>query len=236
MGGQFQALIDALDVARDVRAVRYALKNLVTACGFDCFAYVYTSSTEVTALSDYPSSWQEIYRQNSYTRIDPVLRTARQSRSMFTWSADDCPVRRVRAEEKQFFSQAIDFGIRSGVTIPMETSFGGFAMLTLACDKPRVDLSMLRDAHRAATAIAYLHLRLGMIMDGVFANSMLHLSPQEAVCLNWSSLGKYMPEIAKIIGVEHRTVQYHLDNARDKLGAVNLPHAVRVALKNKLLS
>lgn len=235
LDGQFQALIDAVDVACDERAMRYAMKSFVTACGFDCFAYVYTSSTEITGFSDYPLKWQEIYRQSQYMRIDPVVTMAKRSMSMFTWSAD-FPARRANAEEKRFFSQATDFGIRSGVTIPMETSFGGFAMLTMARDRSRADVSMLRDAQRAATAIAYVHLRLSMIADGMFADSTLRLSPQEAVCLNWSSLGKYMPEIAKIVGIEPRTVQYHLDNARDKLGAVNLPHAVRIALKHNLLS
>lgn len=120
--------------------------------------------------------------------------------------------------------------------MPIEASFGRLAMLTMASNRPQADICILRDAHRAGTAVAYVHLRLAMIEEGAFEPSALHLSPQEAVCLNWSSLGKYMPEIAKIVGVEHRTVQYHLDNARDKLNATNLPHAVRVALLNKLLS
>ncbi|WP_454659207.1 autoinducer binding domain-containing protein [Bosea beijingensis] len=236
MDGQFQALIDAADLARDERAMRQALKNFVAACGFDSFAYVYISSTDVTGFSDYPLEWQNLYRQKLYSRIDPVVAAARRASKLFAWSAEDWPARRITPAEKQFLSEAVSFGIRSGVTIPMETSFGGFALLTLATSRPRAELSMFRDIHRAATAIAYVHLRFEMITGGLLSDSALQLSPQEAVCLNWSSLGKYMPEIAKILGVEHRTVQYHLDNARDKLRAVNLPHAVRIALENDLLS
>jgi LuxR family transcriptional activator of conjugal transfer of Ti plasmids len=54
------------------------------------------------------------------------------------------------------------------------------------------------------------------------------LSTQEATSLSRSSHGKSMNEIADLLGIRPRTVQFYLDNARDKLGASNLPEAVRI--------
>lgn len=109
-------------------------------------------------------------------------------------------------------------------------------MLTLASARPFTEISSLHDAHRAATAVAFVHIKLSMLGDLHIEETETRLTAQEAKCLTWSSLGKYMPEIAAILGIEHRTVQYHLDNVREKLGAINLPHAVRIALLRKLLN
>ncbi|MGB3390203.1 MAG: autoinducer binding domain-containing protein [Pseudaminobacter sp.] len=236
MDGQLKALIDTVDLARDERAIRGALKQFAAANGFDRFAYLHTLSTGVTAFSDYHAEWQSIYLSNAYSTIDPVVWKAKRTPHVFTWSADDRPARLRSTEERKFFSQAIDFGLRSGVTIPLEVSFGQTAMLTLATSKPKTDIRSLGTSQRAATALAYVHLKLSILGENFTGPATLRLSAQEAACLYWCSLGKYMPEIATIMGIEHRTVQYHLDNARDKLGAVNLPHAVRIAMKNKLLS
>lgn len=233
--GPYQALIDAVDIARDERTIRNALKNFVAGCGFARYAYLHTLSTGVTTFTDYPFE-QALYFRKLYCTVDPVVTTAKRKASMFVWSADDRPLSRRAPAERKFFAEAIDYGIRSGVTIPLEVSFGRTAMLTLATERSRVDTPLLRESQRAAIALAYVHLRLNMIIDGLIDSAGARLSAQEATCLNWSSLGKYMPEIGMIVGIEHRTVQYHLDNARAKLDAVNLPHAVRIAMEKKLLS
>jgi LuxR family transcriptional activator of conjugal transfer of Ti plasmids len=61
------------------------------------------------------------------------------------------------------------------------------------------------------------------------------LSTQEATSLSWSSHGKSMNVIADLLGIKPRTVQFYLDNARDKLGASNLQQAVRIAMEKKLI-
>lgn len=103
MDGQFQALIDAVDLARDEHALRQALKNFVAACGFDRFAYVQMSSTDGSGFSDYAPEWQERYYKQKFARIDPVVTTAKRLMSMFTWSADDLPARSSRLRKGAFF-------------------------------------------------------------------------------------------------------------------------------------
>jgi LuxR family transcriptional activator of conjugal transfer of Ti plasmids len=61
------------------------------------------------------------------------------------------------------------------------------------------------------------------------------LSTQEATSLSWSSHGKSMNVVADLLGIRPRTVQFYLDNARDKLDASSLQQAVRIAMEKKLI-
>lgn len=234
MDGYFQNLIDALDIPRDERAVRNALRNLTEATGFDRYAYLHVHGTETTALSDYSAAWQQHYLDSRYTTIDPVVTSAKRSQEMFVWSGDDVG-RSTPQEVRRFYGEASEFGIRSGVSFPVRTSFGRTAILTLASDRPHVDGSLLRDPTRAALAVAFVHLNLSLTTASELVAPAFSLTTQEATCLSWSSHGKPMPQIARIIGIKPRTVQFHLDNARDKLGAANLQHAVRIAIKHRLI-
>ena len=235
MDEKFQALIDAIDNAREERAVRTALKSFCSHCGFERYSYLHVNSTETSALTDYPTEWQAQYLHNAYVSIDPVVTTAKRSRRCFAWSAEDGIVRREPAEIRHFYKASIKFGIRSGLSIPIRTSFGRTAILTLASNRPRADIDMLQDPVQAALSVAYVHVHLNLIAASALETPEIALSPQEATCLSWSSHGKSMNVIADILGISPRTVQFHLNAARDKLGACNLQHAVRIAMQKQLI-
>jgi hypothetical protein len=48
--------------------------------------------------------------------------------------------------------------------------------------------------------------------------------------LAWAAQGKTYAEIGLLLGISFATVKSNLDNARHKLGAVNLTHAVALAI------
>ncbi|MCP3468674.1 autoinducer binding domain-containing protein [Bradyrhizobium sp. CCGUVB23] len=234
MGERLQGLIDAVDVAHDERSIHNAIKNFTIASGFNRYAYIHVHADDAVTFSDYPAEWQNLYSEKHYTVIDPVVTTAKRSMRMFAWSAEDRDVRRISREIKQFYSEATDFGIRSGVSIPIRTSYGRTAMITLASDRRRVEAPPW-DPMKAALALAYIHIHLGLVSKSSFKTREVTLSAQEATSLSWSSHGKSMNVIADLLGIKPRTVQCYLDNARDKLGASNLQQAVRIAMEKKLI-
>lgn len=234
MDSQLQGLIDAIDVAHDERSIRNAIRNFTVACGFDRYAYIHVHADDGVAFTDYPAEWQKIYLDRHYTVIDPVVTTAKRNMRMFAWSAEGPAVRRSSREIKQFYSEAVDFGIRSGVSIPIRTSYGRTAMITLASDRRRVEMPPW-DPMQAALALAYVHVHLSLAAGVPLKASEVSLSTQEATSLSWSSHGKSMQVIAELLGIRPRTVQFYLDNARDKLGASNLQQAVRIAMEKKLI-
>ncbi len=56
------------------------------------------------------------------------------------------------------------------------------------------------------------------------------LSPREWEVLGWLKLGKTSWDISRILGITERTVNYHVNNIIQKLGAANRLQAVCQAL------
>jgi len=61
------------------------------------------------------------------------------------------------------------------------------------------------------------------------------LNERELETLTWAARGKTSAQIAQILGLTKRTVEYHLDNARHKLGAATRTHAAIKAKNGRLI-
>lgn len=229
MDGQITTLIDAVDTSNDQRSIRSALKSFSLACGFERFAYFEITSKETSTINSYPLEWQHAYLQSQFVRIDPVVTMAKRLMQMFTWSAQDWPSRYLTTEEKRFRAVAKQYGHCSGLSIPVQGSYGSVLMLSLTSASANNLLATPVSAARAEQAVLYIHHRLRAIADIELISCTLTLTSQEAVCLKWAAKGKYMREISIITNLQYRTVQFYLDNARKKLDATNLVQAVSIA-------
>jgi DNA-binding response OmpR family regulator len=61
------------------------------------------------------------------------------------------------------------------------------------------------------------------------------LSDREAETLTWAARGKTSSEIAQLLGLTKRTVDFHIDNARMKLNATTRLHAAVKAAAGQLI-
>jgi DNA-binding response OmpR family regulator len=61
------------------------------------------------------------------------------------------------------------------------------------------------------------------------------LNEREVEVLTWAARGKTSAEIAKIVDLTKRTVDFHIDNARSKLGAATRTEAVLKAATGRLI-
>ncbi len=61
------------------------------------------------------------------------------------------------------------------------------------------------------------------------------LNDREVEVLTWVARGKTSAEIAQIIGLTKRTIDFHIDNARTKLGAATRTEAVIKAATGRLI-
>jgi DNA-binding CsgD family transcriptional regulator len=62
------------------------------------------------------------------------------------------------------------------------------------------------------------------------------LKRHELESLTWSARGLTSDEIAQTLGSTKRNVDFYLDNARAKLGAVTRIQAVAMAIQEKLIN
>ena len=61
------------------------------------------------------------------------------------------------------------------------------------------------------------------------------LNEREVEVLTWVARGKTSADIAQILGLTKRTIDFHIDNARDKLGAATRTEAVVKAASGRLI-
>ena len=64
---------------------------------------------------------------------------------------------------------------------------------------------------------------------------LVQLNDREVETLTWVARGKTSAEIAQILGLTKRTVDFHIDNARTKLGAATRTQAVIKAATGRLI-
>ena len=228
------SLIDMLDASIDEQTVKSALTNFAQSHGHERFAYLQTEGLEIKMFSSYPAPWQDIYLRNQYSRVDPVVTEAKRRRGPFVWSAEDWPARG-SSPLRKFRDAAIHHGIRSGITIPAEGSFGSTIMLTFASAERRIDASPLLDAGAGLRIVMAVHYRLEALASSTIVRPDRILSPREIMCVTWATKGRGTQETAMLTGINARTVQHYLDSAREKFDAKTLPQLVAMAKDRGLL-
>lgn len=236
----FQEFIDAIQTAGDVNAFERVAARLAQRLGFQRFAYLRLAGDNPMLISSYPKSWTGRYFDLGYQRLDPVVLRARVERDLFSWGG----VARAPAgnrEQRQFFDEASTFGIRSGITVPIRGGFGRVAAFTLATSEREFDPDGLigewRDiVHQVGL---YFHVHVGARLDAAFVaqqSTGSQLTQRERQCLAWTAQGKTAADVAVLVAIAPRTVVFHLENARRKLGATSIAQCVAVALRRGLLS
>jgi LuxR family transcriptional activator of conjugal transfer of Ti plasmids len=227
-------LIDLAALRGDETVLKDALAHLAQQAGFSGYAYLYIRPGHTIASSNYPPEWRAIYFKRKFEAIDPIVNRAKSLKRVFTWSGVD-ERRRLAKEEQAFFDQAADFGIRSGVTVPIRAVNGSTSMFTLASDKSSIDLERDIDPVAAAAAVGQLHTRMSMLPLTPDAQHPAWLDPKEAAYLNWISVGKTMEEAADLEGVKYNSVKSKLEEARKRFQIHTMPHLVALAIRAGLI-
>jgi len=230
----FQKLIDISSIASTEAVLKQALPELAQELGFNCYAYLNVQPVGTFAVSNYPAEWQARYLGCSYTDIDPVVSMARDMMKAFSWAAGN-PRHAASKQVRKFYAEAGDFGIRSGISIPVRTAFGHMSMLTLASDRPVLTIERDIDQIAAVTSVALLHATIERQETEPTAQATVELTAKQALCLAWSAEGKTMKDIAAIEDMSYATVNFHLNNARRALDANSLAQATSLATKLKLI-
>lgn len=226
----FQTFIDGLAESADESALNAAMSRAAAALELSCFAYLslpHRRNDQARLISTYPGRWTAHYLKNHYERLDPVIRRALQVTEPFEWG-NGIESGKLSNAQRQLFEEAATFGIRYGLTIPIHDGRGPVAAVTFASDERSSTFRQCVDRHRRVLQLMalYFHanarrrLRSDRSVDGVA------LSPREYECLAWSAAGKSTWEIGRILGIARRTVTFHLENAKARLGVSTLHQAI----------
>lgn len=206
--------------------------------GFRWYAYVSGGEGEPNVITSYPRDWVERYVDENYIDVDPVFRRGRKPGPAFLWDCRDQNAAR-SARERRVFNDALSAGIRAGITVPVTAGFGRFAMLSFAADEVAPELERIvedaKDIMQMMSVACHAHAHARFANDLSESATNIPLTQRERQCLTWASSGKTREETAMILGVSARAVRFHLDNARQNLGASSITHAVALAIRHGML-
>jgi LuxR family transcriptional activator of conjugal transfer of Ti plasmids len=100
--------------------------------GFRWLAYLRMTDNVPTLFSPYPKSWTGRYFDLGYQELDLVVRRARRDNEFFFWLGAGSPRATGTREQRRLLDEAMTFGIKSGITVPIRGGFGRMAAFTLA--------------------------------------------------------------------------------------------------------
>lgn len=185
-------------------------------------------------ITTFPKQWLEHYCNGGLIEIDPILKHCRRELTPIFWTAER---RRARGRSRHFWEQREQFGLRSGVSIPLRYElFRG--SLSVALDESQ----SAEQTEFSNPAIVQLFMLVPYLLAGL--RYQLHtgtparqdLTPKEIECLYWASVGKTSWEMSHILTCSERTIDFHLLNAQRKLGSVSRQQAVGTAAASGLIA
>jgi DNA-binding response OmpR family regulator len=83
--------------------------------------------------------------------------------------------------------------------------------------------------------VAIINSRLAGVARNELWPKAIALNEREVEVLTWAARGKTSKEIGKILDLTKRTIDFHIDNAREKLGAATRTEAVIKAATGRLI-
>lgn len=224
-----QAGRTSADVVRELAGVSRAL-------GFEYCSYVLrlpipVQKPAVVWASTYPQKWLDYYFSHDCLEIDPLLKRVAHDPMPVVWSCDTFKT------QPAFWEEARAHNVRYGwaaCTRGTDCTTGMFSLARSdeALSSEELDTSEPRLvwlAHLAHGAISSMELEKHR------PKPTQELSTREREVLRWTAAGKTAGEVAAILGISERTINFHVTSALTKLNAVNKTQAVMTAMMLDML-
>ena len=188
---------------------------------------------------------RDLYRLTSINYACINISVADRSRYFVHCVYSDTRVRQFTSKEpvRFEFKNENDVSLGNGaehmpleITLPLnrrrgETAFFGITSAIEPATRSEHPETMWRECRILAN---YFHGHV-LRMHGYDAEQEILVSARELDCLKWTAAGKTALEASIILGISERTVRFHLNAAREKLGCVTTTQAVAKAIANQLI-
>jgi DNA-binding CsgD family transcriptional regulator len=183
-----------------------------------------------------PAEWLVIYDRRSYVEVDPRIQTLLAAALPIIW--DQRSFRGRSAEIDEFLDTGLRYGLGSGVAVGFIDRKGHAVTVALNSEAGLIDptrkAAMLQDM---GDIVLFAHFFEEMFVATIIELSIpprsqgAALSARERECLRLAANGQTGDDIAGKLGITARTVQYHFDSIRSKLGANSRQEAVAKAVQ-----
>lgn len=213
--------LQELESSKNEQTLFQSLARFAASLGFECCAYGMRMppiiSPAVVMFNNYPSAWQTEYQRKNYLASDPTVRHALRSQTPLVWSDQ------VFAQAPELWDDAQAIGLRVGWAQPSRDAQNIVGLLTLARSSEILSVAEIREKQ---FKLAWLAQTVHLGMSAHLTPKLLpvlesKLSSREIEVLRWTAEGKTASEIADVLRISERTVNFHVTNAVTKLGVAN---------------
>nr|WP_312822132.1 LuxR family transcriptional regulator AbaR [Acinetobacter oleivorans] len=210
------------------------VKSTASKLGFDYCAYGMQSPLSIAEpktimLNNYPEAWQKRYVKQQYVRVDPTVQHCMLSLQPLVWSSQSANTQ----SQKDFWEEARSYGLNVGWAQSSRDFIGTRGMLTLARSTDQLSEKEQKAQYTNMFWLSQtVHSSIAKIVNETeFSQFNLYLTNREKEVLRWTAEGKTSAEIAQILGVTERTVNFHLGNSMQKLNVNNkISAAIRAVM------
>jgi len=223
------------------------VRAIVEGLGFDSFAYALSTNprpdkeAQLFVFTTMPAEWMVLYDEKAYVEVDPRVQLVFDSTTPVVWDQNDMRGKGARSDE--FLDDAARFGTRSGLAYTLHDVGHGGIMIVYNSRHPVIDSVRLQMIQRNLPDLLsfghYFHeWFMKSVVDKGFPSRLTGkpLSKRERGVLGLVAHGLTTDDIARKLAISERTVQFHLDAVRTKLGAANRQQAVAIGMQRGLVS
>ena len=204
--------------------------------GFEYCAYgmrmpLPLSNPKLYMLNNYSQEWQQRYAKENYLTVDPTVAHGMKSVMPLVWSEP------VFQSSRGLWEDARSHGLNVGWAQSSYDAKGVGGLLTLARSNENLGAAELRkNAAAMSSLVQFAHEGMSRLIAAKRApEPPILLTAREIEVLRWTADGKTSSEVGQIMNISERTVNFHVNNSLEKLGAVNKTACVVKAAMLRLL-
>jgi DNA-binding CsgD family transcriptional regulator len=190
------------------------------------------ASFQPQRITTYPADWISRYHDKSYKTIDPAYETISKKARGVNW--EDLRGRTSTAD--RFFDDARSYGIGpNGFSMPIQWGRCGLSVVSFSGNMKEAEWLKYCHASRLELHIVAYYLHIALSEKIVATLTLPQLTNRQLECLKWAAAGKTTWETSQILNIASTTVEFYLEEAKKKLGAVNKVHAACHAVRLGML-
>ncbi len=183
----------------------------------------------------YSIDWVRTYIEKDYKSIDPVVLGAVRRFHPIDWKTLDWS----STQARKLLREALAAGLgNQGWSVPLWGPNGEFAMFTVNHQATDEEWNAFTREHaKDLLLVSHLvHQQAKRIIDREVTATTSDLSPREREALALLSTGQNRAMVADQLHISESTLRAYIDSARHKLGAMNVTHAVAIALERGVIA
>lgn len=236
-------LIKTVSTAKDLDQFYQASHSLIKLLELEYVIFgaptVDLTTSQTTSVPDfninYPQEWVEHYQKEELWKVDPIISALFTAESHQPQSWDD--LYSITPPDKEFAIEAKDFGLVDGWSCYTK-GYGNLPWSILSVSGNDMKSAIKKERERAILQILspHFHLALSKFFEQNQEHHKFNLTEREREVLRWVSEGKTSWEISQIFSITENTINFHMNNIKQKLKANTRSQAIAIAVRYGIVS